>query len=186
VADLAAVGADDYLFQKVLVSHPEVIGVIGPLVGTIRAMVRLEPDGPRFFGACWRIPSGEHAADSYWRHGNMIGEVDIQTGTVQRVVHGTGPWLEEVRVHPKTEVELVGFTLPDWDAVRELVLHSSRLFPDVGYQAFDIHLSPDGPVIVEQNSGGAPSIPQTAGGKGFLTPDWRAFYARWTHRQMWY
>ena len=53
----------------------------------------------------------------------------------------------------------------------------ARAYAPVRYQSLDIALTPDGPGIIEINSGGSFMLAQIASGRGFLTPSVRAFLA---------
>ena len=52
----------------------------------------------------------------------------------------------------------------------------ARAYAPVRYQSLDIALTPDGPCIIEINSGGSFMLAQIASGRGFLTPSVRAFF----------
>jgi hypothetical protein len=78
-------------------------------------------------------------------------------------------------VHPSTGEKLVGLRLPMWGELLEVNRTSARAYAAVRYQSLDIALTPEGPCVIEVNSGGSFVLPQIATGRGILTPDFRSF-----------
>ena len=177
VAELSAFEKDGYLFQERLDPHPDIQAVCGDRAATVRVMVLFDDGGPRIVHAVWKIPVGANIADNFWREGNMLGAVEVETGRVVRVVRGVGPDRETVDTHPDTAKAVKGVELPDWPRLRELCLSVASVFPGLRIQAWDIALCADGPVPLEVNIGGDFNLPQLASGSGLLDEDFRAFLA---------
>ena len=78
--------------------------------------------------------------------------------------------------HPATGTPLVGETLPEWDRVLDLARTCAPIFAPLRYQSMDIAITPEGPLLVEINTGGAFNLPQLASGRGFLTDPVREFF----------
>lgn len=78
--------------------------------------------------------------------------------------------------HPETGELLLGETLPMWDSVIEMARKCAPIFQPVRYQSMDIAITPEGPVLIEINTGGGFDLPQLASGRGFLTEDVREFF----------
>jgi len=53
--------------------------------------------------------------------------------------------------HPLTGTSIVGFRVPQWQAVERLVDSLARTVPEIPYVGWDIALTPTGPVVVEGN-----------------------------------
>jgi len=51
-------------------------------------------------------------ADNYWRGGNLLANLDVDTGVIRRVVRGKGVALEELANHPGTGQKVAGLALP--------------------------------------------------------------------------
>ena len=179
VPDFVAAAADyfgrGYLLQERLEPHPEIAPLCDSRVSTIRLMVMLGPDGPEIFQALWKIPGRGNVADNFWRDGNMLAALDVQSGRVQRVVRGVGPAQGSLSVHPDTGAAMEGFTLPHWQSVTDLALRAAKAIPGLPLQAWDIALCPSGPVLVEANIGGDVNLPQIAWGKGIMNGRLAAF-----------
>ena len=163
-----------YLFQSVLRPHPD-LRKFGAVVSTVRVIVIVEADQPRILHTVWKIPTGKNYADNFWRDGNLIAAVNSRTGTVERVVKGAGPWLQTISEHPDTNAPLIGTVLPDWQKLIDLCLNCAGIFSQIRYQSWDIAMCPEGPVIVEVNTGSAFNLSQLAKGEGFLTEQFCEF-----------
>ncbi len=166
---------DGYLFQERLTAHPDIARVCGDRIATARLLTVVQDDKPEIIATVWKIPGGINVADNFWRSGNMLATVDMDSGTVNEAVRGVGIKRETVFAHPDTNEAIAGLTLPDWDAARSLVLSASRLLSDTWMIGWDIAFTPDGPVIVEANETPDLLIMQYAHGKGILTPRFNAF-----------
>ena len=175
---VAAVGRfakDGYLFQEPLKPHPALAMICGERVSTARILVALGKDGADILHAIWKIPVGDNAADNFWREGNMLGLVDIESGRVTRVVQGIGPDQREVEVHPDSGAQIIGENLPDWGALTSLCLKHAASLSGLRLQAWDIAMCPEGPVAMEVNIGGDVNLPQLASGAGLLDDRFREF-----------
>ena len=168
-----------YQFQERLRPHPEVEAVLGNRIGTLRVLV-VNGDSPEIVRVGWKIPAGDNMADNFWRPGNMLGAVDPMTGVVQRVVDDVYPRLAEVTHHPDSGKPLTGMQLPDWQAMREMVVEASRLWGQLPLLGWDIALTDKGPLAVEvEGNGGHPMMTQLAHGRGLLEePVFRAALTR--------
>ena len=105
----------------------------------------------------------------------MLGAIDLETGKVTRVVSGYGFDLREIETHPNTEKAIKGMTLPYWPELKAMCLEYSRVFEKIRYLSWDIALCPQGPVVVEVNTGSSFMLSQLATGEGFLTDRFCAF-----------
>lgn len=166
---------DGHLFQEVLTLHPELEKRVGPATSGVRVIVLIEPDGPHIVQAVWKIIGGDAIADNARTPGNLLADIDIDTGRVVRVVQGVGPSLTERPDHPGTGETLLDTVLPHWDAVTELVQKHAGIAHKVRFQGWDIAIGPDGPVVIEFNVGSSLELPQQARGEGFGTPRFERF-----------
>lgn len=163
-----------YLFLEHLWPHAAMREVCGERLCTVRVFALLGPRGPEILGAVWKVVVGANMADNFVLKGNLLAAVDIATGTVTRIVGGSGPDERVHETHPDTGARLVGFRLPLWDGLIALVKGAAGAFPRLPYQGWDIALTPSGPVIVELNSAGDLSLWQRPAGRGFMN---ERFYA---------
>ncbi len=157
-----------YLFQERLASAPEVARLSGAGMSTVRVMVLTVGDEMEIYRALWKIPSNGNVADNFWRRGNMLGAIDLETGRLGQVVRGVGPERELVETHPDSGLPLAGRRIPAWEKIRELVLTAARAFPGLTIQAWDVALTDAGPMLLELNIGGDFNLPQIASGTGLM------------------
>jgi len=164
-----------YLFQEVITQHPEIVEVAGPIVASVRLYVIIDDSESRIMAVTWKIPGPGSFADNFVHEGNMMAAVDIETGRVTRVVRGAGISLEETDHNPYTNQKLIGFRVPHFEKLKQVVLQGATLIPGIRIQGWDVAIGPDGPVVIEINNGSGYTAPQLTTGRGFLSPEFRRF-----------
>jgi hypothetical protein len=167
------------LFQEYLPSHPLIIDICGHFLSSIRMMVLLSDDGPTLIRAIWKIPTGRNMIDnfSHGKSGNLLGQIDVITGRVERVIGGIGPEQVEVSLHPDTGRLIKGLFLPDWRNMVNLCLSAASALPGLRFQHWDIALSRNGPVILEVNARGDLDLAQLAYRTGLNDARLRTYFA---------
>lgn len=166
---------DGFLFQDLLVPDSRLEPVIGRRLSGVRTVAILDHDVPRVVGAVWKIPVGDNIADNYWRPGNLLAHLDVQTGEVLRLMSGWGGDFQELTKHPDTDAVLVGTRVPDWDKVLDLTIRGSAVLTKLLFQGWDIGLCEGGPRVIEANLGSGFKLPQLASRTGFLSDDFARF-----------
>lgn len=156
------------LLQRRLTPEPGLAKRFGARLCSLRVLVLLTRRGPVISRVVAKLPAPGVIADNFWRPGNMIAAVDVQTGTMIRAVRGTDQAMEVDFRHPETGLPIVGTQIPGWAKVCELAYQAARLFPGVRTQSWDIALTDTGPVALEVNWGGDLNLAQLAYGKGVL------------------
>lgn len=169
------IGDVPYVLQHVVQNH-EIIRAFATGLATIRTVNFVSTDSVRMGYAIYKIPAGDNIADNFWRKGNLVAEIDHDSGVIRRVVSGTGPDQIEHTIHPTTGDQLVGLQLPFWPQVVDLNRQTAEVFSSIRYQSQDIAITDDGPIVVEVNSGGSFDLPQVATGRGFLTKENKKFF----------
>lgn len=170
-----AVGTGIYLFQKIVTCHSD-IQALTSRVATIRTVNLVKDDGISTPYCLFKIPTGKNVADNFWRSGNLLANLDPETGKIVRVVSQAGLEILEHETHPETGVQLVGWQVPYWKEVLELNRKCAETFAPVRYQSLDITVTENGPLVVEINSGSSFVLPQLATGEGMLTDEISAFF----------
>lgn len=169
------IGDKPYLFQELIENHPD-IRKLTRFTPTVRTMNLVDRDRVMTPVTLLKLPVGDNIADNYWRKGNLLCKLDTESGEIQRVIRGKGPEMEELEEHPVTGERLLGFTWPHWRELRDVNEKCARLFAPVRYQSLDIAVVPEGPLVVEINSGGSFELPQLASATGFLSDDVSRFF----------
>lgn len=170
-----------YLLQRRLAPHPAIASAFGNRLWSARILVLLTGDGPQVHRAAAKIPTGANPADNYWRAGNLLSAVDIETGELRRVVLGNGAALTVNPEHPDSTAPIVGFCLPEWQRALDLVRDAAVLLPGIRTQSWDVALAPE-PTLLEVNCGGDLNLPQLAWGSGVLDESYRAHLANCGYR----
>jgi hypothetical protein len=169
------IGERTFLVQTRVLNDPLIRRFTNALA-TVRTVNLVKADGVITPFTLLKIPAAKNVADNYWRPGNLLCNVDPNTGVIKRVVRGKGINHEEVTNHPETGDLLVGVSLPHWRELRELNADCARLFAPICYHSLDIAITEKGPVVIEINFGGGFDLPQFATGKGLLTDEIRGFF----------
>jgi len=170
------VGRRSYLLQRFLRNQDD-LQSLSKYCATVRTINLVGGGRVLTPFALIKIPGPASIADNYWREGNIIADLSLDTGEIRRAVTGKGIALKELRHHPATGEPLVGKTLPFWKELRALNEACARLYAPVRFSSLDIALTVDGPTVVEINTGGGFDLPQLASGRGFLSDEVRDFFA---------
>jgi hypothetical protein len=158
-----------YLFQTRLSPHPKIVDVVGDHIATVRMFVLVDDQGPTLLRASWKIPSGKAVADNFWRAGNMLGGIDVDTGKVIRVLLRTESGTEPIEQHPVTGASFNDLVFPEWGSMREVVIRGAAAVPTCHFQGWDVALTDRGPVLVElEGDGGHPLMEQLCFDSGLL------------------
>ncbi len=145
---VAALSASDCIVQQPLPNHPEMKGLTSGAAVVLRMVTVLDREGTTtLIGSSVALPQGK--ADST---GGALGCVpDLGSGTICKVSVAGG---HAGSTHPDTGRRLIGSVLPCWQKSRELVLHAHRVaFAAFASLGWDVVVTPNGPVLLEANSG---------------------------------
>jgi hypothetical protein len=181
VDDFAAAVAEHYkggyIFQRRVAPHAGVRRIAGNRLATVRAITILTEEGPQLLRALWKIPAGDNVADNYWRTGNLLATLELETGCVVRVVRGTGLALQEVTEHPDTGAGLVGVEVPNWRDIVGVALEAASALAEVPLIGWDMAAVEGGALIVEPNFTPDFFMTQLADRRGMLDARFNAFLA---------
>lgn len=160
--------AQGYVLQKLLQPHKDVAEIVGPRLSSLRVIVVLQKDGPKVFRAVWKLPTGNNMSDNFMHGetGNLIGNVDLESGKIKFAVTGVGANIRKVDTHPNTGKSLTDIPVPLWNEVKQYVTAGALLFPGLKMQHWDIALCPEGPIALEVNVEGSMDLHQIASNKG--------------------
>jgi hypothetical protein len=158
-----------YLFQTRLEPHAKIAELVGDQLSTVRMFVLVDDGGATLLRASWKIPSGESVADNFWRSGNMLGGIDVDTGRVIRVLRRMNDRTVAVDRHPKAGTAFTDLLFPEWVQMRDIVMRAAAAFPTCHFQGWDVALTDRGPVLVElEGDGGDPIMEQLCFNSGLL------------------
>jgi hypothetical protein len=145
----------DYLIQARLVNHPGITDLTPGALSTVRLLTILNEQGePEPVNAAFRMASSAVSPVDNFHAGGIAAAVDIATGKLGAAtglgLGGDFRWHES---HPLTGGPIKGRVLPDWPAAVALALAAHRLIAPRVMVGWDIGFLPDGPCLVEGNTG---------------------------------
>lgn len=134
----------DYLAEEILQQHSDMKKLNPSSVNTVRVLT--------FFGeiiACTlRIGSKGAVADNMHMEG-LGAHLDVDTGIIDTA--GRNYQFTKYLFHPDTNEKLVGFSVPHWDAVREIATTAAARIPNVAYVGWDVAVLEDTVALIEGN-----------------------------------
>jgi hypothetical protein len=146
---------DDYLIQPRLVNHPAIADLTPGALSTARLLTVLNEAGePEALNAAFRMAIRANSAVDNFHAGGIAAAVDVATGRLGRATGlgrgGDFSWHER---HPVTGGAIVGRVLPNWPEAVALAIAAHRLLGKRIVVGWDIGFLPDGPCLVEGNTG---------------------------------
>jgi hypothetical protein len=169
--------ASGYIFQKRVSPHLEIRKICGDRLATVRFLTIVTKGKPRVLRACWKIPAGVNAADNFWRPGNLLAQLDHESGRVIRVMRASGQRYEEITHHPDTGIRLQGISVPNWEELALLAVEGAKMFADVPLIGWDIAPVDGGAIMVEANVTPDMKLHQLADRRGMLDSELKCFLA---------
>ncbi len=148
---------EDYLLEARIEVHPAIVELTGSTAAScVRVVTVIDQYGmPNILGAYHRLIVGNAIADNLvgFRAGNVLATPDLGTGVIKSawMANADGIGLRLQRKHPETDLDIVGFQIPLWRAVREAVCTAATAFLPIRTIGWDVAIAPDGPVLVEAN-----------------------------------
>jgi len=159
LVDLMALSEDfdRFVLQERIENHPDLVELTGTTaLQTIRIVTGIDKKGEvRFLFAAQRLAAELNAADNfhYGTSGNGVAEICLDSGRIVQAVIGTddGFEMKTVETPSKTGRPLIGYQEPYWQEAKDLVLDASYKFLPLKTIAWDVGMTPEGPLIIEGN-----------------------------------
>lgn len=146
------------IVEDKVIQHETIAALCPTSVNTIRVATLLGDKKEGIVYAYIRIGNGK-VMDNV-DCGGMAAPVDIDTGVITGV--GANKAGETYEFHPMTGKRIPGTQIPYWDEVKAMCLQAMHVVPQVRFVAWDVAVTPDGPVFIEGNSFPSHAIPQFA------------------------
>jgi hypothetical protein len=160
-----------WILQVPLTAHSQIRDLThSDKISGLRIHTFLSPRSIEVTKAMFKINVGAKDSDNFEHgaSGNMLGAVEISTGKIIRAISGTGFNQTLNSKHPQTGIDIIGFQIPYWGEVLDLVRDAQKAFPGFICPGWDIALCEDGPKIIEVNKCGDLDLSQHAYRTGFL------------------
>jgi hypothetical protein len=152
-----------YVVSEVIRNSPWAGKFYDRTLNTIRILTGVCRDTrvPVILSAIFKIGCAATFPTDNWHSGlgGLTAKIDLETGrlgTALRFVPGKGGGRLPLKAHPESHVTIEGEVVPDWPAMKGLILEMVRRQPSLGLVGWDVAITPTGVVIVEGN--GTPGI----------------------------
>jgi hypothetical protein len=153
--------SEDHLLEARIKVHPAIVGLTGSSSAScVRVVTVIDASGiPKIMGAYHRLIVGDAVTDNItdFRTGrsdrNILASPNLETGVISSawVANSDGIGRRPQQKHPDTGLDIVGFQIPMWGAVRDAVCTAATAFLPIRTIGWDVAISPEGPVLVEAN-----------------------------------
>jgi glutathione synthase/RimK-type ligase-like ATP-grasp enzyme len=158
-------------FYQELISRN--IGIVEEYVIQHEALSRINPtsvntmrivtlNGDKKYGivyAALRIGNAGMNVDNV-DSGGMACPIDLETGVLG--ASGADKAGNIYVTHPVTGVTLKGYQLPYFEEAKAMCMEASEVVPQIRYIAWDVAITPSGPIFIEGNSYPSHAVPQFA------------------------
>lgn len=145
----------DFIFEKQIIQEP-ILGKFNPdTVNTIRVLTYKN----KIISATVRFGGKGEFVDNVSANGVAVS-LDIETGILSDYGMKMYSTVEHFYEHPDSHLKFRDTKVTQWDAVRQLVEKALKYLPYYSSVGFDIATTPDGPVIVEINTGAGINLSQ--------------------------
>lgn len=174
-----------FLFQEPLQLAPEIQSMTGwPAICGVRVICLNSPNCVKPIRAIWKVAVPPNFVDNFslGKYGNLLADVDLESGEVSRLIDGFWPRTKLLQKHPYSGQAIGGFKLPGWGQILEACQQGGAVFPLMKIHHWDFALTDQGPLILELNDLGGTEIAQVHG-RGLLTEETREFLKRQANAQ---
>ncbi len=140
----------NYLVEELIIQTEEIAKFHPSSVNTVRVpTIRMDGEVV-IFHPFMRFGQGGKNVDNAGS-GGIICSVDVESGKLTAAADEHGKRFD---VHPTTNEQIVGFTIPKWEEAKALVKELAQVVPSNRYTGWDIALTNDGWIMVEANRRG--------------------------------
>lgn len=146
------------IIEDKIIQHEDISKLCPTSVNTIRVATLLGDKKQGIVYASIRIGNGK-VMDNV-DCGGMAAPINLDTGVISGV--GANKAGEVYEFHPMTGTRIPGTQIPYWEEVKAMCLSAMQVVPQVRFVAWDVAITPDGPVFIEGNSFPSHAIPQFA------------------------
>lgn len=150
-----------YVVEGVIEQDPQIAAINPTSVNTVRAYTLLKKNGEtEILGIMLRVGhKGSHVDN--WGSGGVGYDFDIETGIC--VGYGRDKKNNPYIFHPDSNVQMVGFRLPNYEQLRQLIIEMTHKVPAARFVGWDIAITPNGYELVEMNCPGGHDFLQAFG-----------------------
>jgi hypothetical protein len=150
-----------YVVEGAIEQIPEIAAINPSSINTVRAYTLLKKNGEtEILGIMLRVGrKGSHVDN--WGSGGVGYDFDIETGVC--VGYGRDKKNNPYIFHPDSNVQMVGFRLPDFENLKKIIIELTHKVPEARFVGWDIAITPNGYELVEMNCPGGHDFLQAFG-----------------------
>lgn len=152
---------DNYQIESFVEQAAYAAKIYPHVTNTMRILTMRDPDHgdePFIAFAIHKFGTKESAPVDNWARGGLNAHIDLETGKLGPAAgypDFTGGELTWFDQHPETGEQIAGVYVPNWLALKEQLLDMLRALKFLIYIGWDIVITPQGPCIIEGNTGPA-------------------------------
>lgn len=135
------------LLEEYVIQHNKLMELHPNSVNTVRLVTLRKNDRTYEITAFLRIGNGGYVDNL--NSGGMTAPIDINTGKIN--YPATDKDGNVYYKHPLTNVEIVGFEIPNWNECKKMVEEASKIVPEIAYCGWDVCVTNEGPCFIESN-----------------------------------
>ncbi|MFT3946711.1 MAG: sugar-transfer associated ATP-grasp domain-containing protein [Agriterribacter sp.] len=152
------------LLEEFIVQHDDMMKIAPSALNTIRVLSQIHNGEVEIISLCLKLSIAGYVDNLM--SGNIIMPVDLETGCVYNTAVYYDITKEEVNVHPRTGINIVGFQVPYWRESIAFIKKVALVIPENKSVGWDIAITNNGVVLIEGNHDWAYAC-QLAQRKGF-------------------
>ncbi len=155
-----------FTHTKMIIQHEELNKIHSNAVSTLRIISLITSDNNiEIISAFIRFGVGESVVDNSSSGGFWVG-VNMSDGTLKEIGHYMSEYGgAEIKEHPDSGFKFGGFKVPFFKEACDEIVKAVKIIPD-RFIGWDVAITPEGPIIVEANTG--PHLPSVDIGYGGL------------------
>ncbi|WP_179397160.1 sugar-transfer associated ATP-grasp domain-containing protein [Marinobacter sp. ANT_B65] len=160
--------SNDFIIEELVMSPCEIQSISPNAAPNIRIITLRTPDSNiNITSASIRL-GRKNSITSNAGSGGIIGNIDINHGTIMSCKTSSSSDGEFISHHPDTGHKLSGFTIPYWNRVLDECVKAAQFIDSVNSIGWDVLITDRGPVILEGNDDWG-IAPEQLFGRGYLT-----------------
>lgn len=147
------------IIEQLISQHPLLEKYNKSSVNTLRVVTLRCADGnPKVMAGVLRIGRAGKTADNF-HHNGIAATIDVATGIVNSL--GIDREFKRYVIHPDSGEKIIGFVIPSWDKVVDIVSRAAMVVPEVRYIGWDVAIDAEGNAqLIEGNYGADPDVTQ--------------------------
>jgi len=135
------------LVEECITQHPDLAALYPPSVNTVRLVTVRADDGVHFIIRILRTGAGGNVVDN-----SDVGGLYMFLDEDGKVITPAVNYSEETfETHPDTGAQLVGFEVPFFAEVVDMVMRAAQVVPTLRYIGWDVAITAHGPLLIEAN-----------------------------------